>query len=119
MKASNMIAVLTVLAVSVIASSAQSQIKGGQRMLQASANSSTATVASGAAKPMSCAKCQDVFATVPDTAAKGGSRLTSHGAPTKTIVSHLCPSCSTTTVKVGLGKQAKEVATHNCPSCGS
>jgi hypothetical protein len=119
MKTTNMIAILAGLAVSVITSSAQTQVKGAQLMLQRSGGSTIATAPSSDSKPMSCAKCQDVFITVPDSAAKGGSRLTSQGLPAKTVVSHLCGGCNTTTVKVGLGKQAKEVATHACASCGS
>jgi len=119
MKTTNMIAILAGLAVSVISSAAQTQVKGGQLMLQRSGGLTIATATSSDSKPMSCAKCQDVFITVPDRAAKGGSRLTSQGVPTKTEVSHLCGGCNTTTVKVGLGKQAKEVAAHTCASCGS
>ena len=88
-------------------------------MLQSSASSSSETVAPGDSKPMSCAKCQDVFTTVPDRAAKGGSRLASQGVATKAVVSHLCGACNTTTTQVGHGRQAKEVATHTCSSCGS
>ena len=88
-------------------------------MLQSSARSSSATVTPSDSKPMSCAKCQDVFITVPDSAAKGGGRLTSQGVPTKTVVSHLCGGCNTTIAQAGHGRQAKEVATHTCASCGS
>jgi hypothetical protein len=110
----NMITVLAVLAVSALAGSALAQVKGGERLLQSSTSSSSATVAPGDTKPMSCAKCEDVLTTVPDSAAKDGSRLISQGVPTKAVVSHLCGSCNTTTVKVGLDKQAKEVDTHTC-----
>ena len=115
----NMIAILAVLALSALTGSAKPQLKGGERMLQSSTSSSSATVAPGDAKPMSCAKCQDVFTIVSDSAAKGGSRLRSQGVAAKTVVSHLCGACNTTIAQVGHGRQAKEVASHTCSSCGS
>ena len=83
MKTTYMIAILAGLAVSALAVSAQTQVKGGERMLQLDGNSSTAIVTPSNAKPMSCAKCEDVLMTVPDSAAKGGSRLLAQGVTTK------------------------------------
>ena len=88
-------------------------------MVQSSASSSSATATASQEKPMSCAKCQDVLTTVPDSAAKGGSRLLAQGEPTKTVVSHLCEGCVTTTATTGAGKQLKNVVLHKCASCGS
>ena len=114
-----MIAILAGLALSVLATSAQTQVKGGQAMLQRSGGLTIATAASSDSKPMSCAKCQDVLTAVPDSTAKGGSKLLAHGVPAKAVVSHLCAGCNTTIAQVGHGRQAKEVATHTCTSCGS
>jgi len=120
MKTTNMIVILAVLAVSVIASSAQTQVKGGQAMLQRSGGLSIATATASDSKPMSCAKCEDVLTAVPDRAAKGGARmLAAHAVPAKNVGSHLCAGCNTTIAQVGHGRQAKEVATHTCTDCGS
>jgi hypothetical protein len=70
-------------------------------------------------RPVSCVKCQDVFTTVPDTSAKGASRLVAHGVPTKTVISHSCEGCNTTIAIVGGGKHATTAVTHKCASCGS
>jgi hypothetical protein len=68
---------------------------------------------------MACAKCQDVWASVPVKGAKGGQILVAGGAPTQKIARHLCTGCETTITVVGHGKGTHDVATHKCASCGS
>lgn len=65
-------------------------------------------------KPMSCAKCQDTYTTVTNRTAKGANPV-----EVKTVVKHLCPTCSTFIKTEGAGKNAKNVMAHTCISCGS
>ena len=88
-------------------------------MMQLNGSSVTATVTPGDYKPMSCSKCQDISTNVRDFTANGASALVAHGVPTKTVVSHGCEGCNTTTATVGIGKQAKNAVTHKCTGCGS
>lgn len=89
-------------------------------MMQLNGSSFSPTVTPSDYKPMSCAKCQDVLTTVPDSAAKGGSGLMAQGAPTKTMVTHLCESCKTTVKVAQAGKNSPpDMVNHKCTSCGS
>lgn len=72
-----LLATLAGIAISLITVSAQTQLKGGERMLQLN-GTITAAVAPGDYKPMSCAKCKDVSMNVPGTTAKGASALVAH-----------------------------------------
>ena len=113
------LAALAGIALAWFAGSTQAQGKGGERLLQRNGSSIAATATPSDSKPMSCAKCKDVLTSVPDATAKGAARLVAHGVPAKTIVSHLCEGCATTTATAGAGRQAKSVATHQCAGCGS
>jgi hypothetical protein len=91
-------------------------------MLQLSASSSSASVAPGGAKPMSCPMCHDASANVADVTSSGaGARaLVAHGVPTKAVKSHLCPECVTTITVANLGKQSPpDAVAHQCASCNS
>ncbi len=121
MKRSNhiLIAALAGIALSLITVSAQTQVKGGEKLLQLNGSAFTTIVSPGAYKPMSCPKCQDISSNVRDLTAKGASTLMANGAPVKTVVSHGCRSCKTTTATVGVGKHTTTAASHTCASCGS
>jgi hypothetical protein len=114
-----LIAALAGITLSLITVSAQSQVKGGERLLQLNGSSATATVTPSDFKPMSCSKCRDISTNVRDFTAKGASALVAHEMPTKTVAQHLCEGCVTTTATVGVGKHAKDVVTHKCAGCGS
>jgi nitrogenase molybdenum-iron protein alpha/beta subunit len=120
MKNTNKLLITTLagIALSLITVSAQTQVKGGERMLQLN-SATTAAVTPGGYKPMSCAKCKDVSINAPDTTAKGASALMAHGVPTKTVVSHGCEGCASATATTGAGKHATTVATHKCTVGGS
>ena len=58
-----LIAAVAGIALSLSTGPAQAEVKGGERMLQRN-DAITATVTPSDYKPMSCAKCQDLFTTV-------------------------------------------------------
>jgi hypothetical protein len=67
---------------------------------------------------MLCVQCKNVYTSVPDIAAKGAEALMALGAPTKTVVTHLCADCKTTIKVVSLGKHSPaDIVNHKCASC--
>jgi hypothetical protein len=117
-----LIAALAGIAVSMAASSVPAQVKGGERLQQSNGRSIAATIAASDAKPMSCPKCQDASAKVPDVTSSGaGARaLVAHGVPAKAVVSHLCADCVTTTTVAGLGKHSPPATVaHKCAMCNA
>ena len=115
-----LIAALAVVVVSLAASAAPAQVKGGERLQQSNGRSFAAKAAPGNSMPMSCPKCQDASTNVPDVTSSGGAAraLAAHGVPTKAVVSHLCAVCVTTTTVVRLGKHSPpDTVTHKCAMC--
>ena len=102
-------------------SNAQTQIKGGQRLLEL--NGSSLTVVPGEQTPaaMSCANCQDVLVTqaVTDPKGLGARTLIAQGLATEQLARHLCGACTTKWTIEGQGKAKVAVFNHICPSCGS
>ena len=68
---------------------------------------------------MTCPKCKDVWVTHVDTFAKPAKVAESQFKPTVSMATHLCPSCETTIVRKGHGKQGKDEIVHVCKKCGS
>jgi hypothetical protein len=97
-----LIAALAGIALSVFAVLAQAEVKGGEKLLQLNGSSLPATVSPGDYKPTSCPKCQDISLNARDITSKGASALMASGAPAKTVVSHGCKGCNTTTATVTL-----------------
>ena len=108
------IAVFTIAATAVNA-----QEKGATKLLQLNTSKAAPPAAVPDYKPMSCAKCNDSFITVPDTDPKGaGARLLVTGnAPTRIVAKHLCDNCTNEWIVKGHGKAATSVPVHKCASC--
>lgn len=89
-------------------------IKGAQRLMKIQKVEDLQQVEAGDTIVMSCPKCKDTYATVVTKNFKG-----SQPDEVKTIVKHLCPTCSTTIKTEGMGKNAVNKLVHTCNSCGS
>jgi len=71
-------------------------------------------------KPMSCAKCKDVWVSSVDSFAKPAKVMMSGFKPTVTTAKHLCNGCDTRITVTGLSKATRRnVALHKCSSCGA
>ncbi len=107
-----LIATLAVLAL--LPSLALAQEKGAYKLLPLRHAEDLQQVEAGDTIIMSCPKCKDTFATVATKSFKG-----MQAEEIKTVVQHLCPTCSTTIKTEGSGKNAKNMLVHTCNSCGS
>ncbi|MDR3456523.1 MAG: hypothetical protein P4N60_03695 [Verrucomicrobiae bacterium] len=93
---------------------AQQPIKGAQLLRPIQKVEDLQQVEAGDTIIMSCPKCKDTYATVVTKTFKG-----SNPEEVKTLVQHLCPTCSTTIQTEGTGKAAVNKLVHACNSCGS
>lgn len=96
---------------------ALAQQKGAERMMQLQQVKTVQdlqTIEKGDAIVMSCPKCKNSTVTVVEQTFKGSSP-----EQLKSVMIHLCPTCSTKIVTKGHGKQKKDVLVHTCNSCGS
>ena len=90
------------------------QEKGATKLMKLQTVQNLQQVEAGDTIIMSCPKCKDTFATVVVKPMKG-----MQPDEIKTVVQHLCPTCSTTIKTVGTGKNAKDTLVHTCNACGS
>jgi hypothetical protein len=98
------------------------QEKGGMTMIKNSSSSSGKRIETpadleslkkGDMIVMSCPKCKDVMVTTVTGVQKGSHE------DIQTAMQHLCPGCTTTSERVGSGKNATWKVTHTCKKCGS
>src|SRR5450755_125602 len=93
---------------------AQQQVKGAQLLRPLQKVEDLQQVEAGDMIVMSCPKCKDTYATVVTKSMKG-----MQSEQIRTVVKHLCPTCSTSIKTEGTGKNAKNKLVHTCNSCGS
>ena len=93
---------------------AQQQIKGAQLLMKLQTVENLQQVEAGDTIVMSCPKCKDTYATVVTKTFKGA-----HPEDVRTMVEHMCPTCSTTIKTEGVGKNAVNKLVHTCNTCGS
>ena len=93
---------------------AQQQTKGAQLLMPIKTVEDLQQVEAGDTIIMSCPKCKDTYATVVTRSLKG-----MQNEELKTVVNHLCPSCSTTIKTEGVGKNAVNKVVHTCNTCGN
>lgn len=108
---------LLITAVAVLAllpSLTMAQEKGATKLMKLQTVQDLQQVEVGDTIIMSCPKCQDTFATVVTKPMKG-----MQPDQIKTVVQHLCPTCSTTIKTEGVGKHTKDTLVHTCNTCGS
>ena len=109
-----LIAAVAVMALIPNLMQAQQQIKGAQLLTPIKTVEDLQQVEAGDTIVMSCPKCKDTYATVVTRSLKG-----MQSEELKTVVNHLCPSCSTTIKTEGVGKNAVNKVVHTCNTCGS
>lgn len=107
-----LIAVIAALAM--LPSLTQAQEKGATRLMKLQKVEDLQQVDAGDTILMSCPKCKDTYATVVTKPMKG-----MQPDEIKTVVKHLCPSCTTSIKTEGVGKNAVNKLVHTCNSCGS
>ena len=90
------------------------QEKGATKLMKLQTVQDLQHVEAGDTIIMSCPKCQDTFATVVTKPMKGMK-----ADEMKTMVKHLCPTCSTSIQTEGVGKNAVNKLVHTCNTCGS
>ena len=103
-----------VAAVAWFPNTAPAQEKGATRLMKLSTVQDVQQVDQGDSIVMSCPKCKDTYVTVVSKPLKG-----MQADDVKTVLKHLCPTCTTTIKTEGMGKNAKNVLVHTCNSCGS
>ena len=90
------------------------QVKGAQLLMPIKTVQDFQQVEAGDTILMSCPKCKNTYATVATRSMKG-----IQNEEIKTVVNHLCPSCTTTIKIEGVGKNAVNKVVHTCNTCGS
>ena len=93
---------------------AQQQVKGAQLLMPIQTVQDLQQVEAGDTILMSCPKCKNTYATVATRSLKG-----MQNEELKTVLEHLCPSCTTTIKTEGVGKNAVNKVVHTCNTCGS
>ena len=106
--------IATVAALAMLPSLTLAQSGGAAKLLPLRTAEDLQQVESGDTIVMSCPKCTDTYATVVTKSLKG-----MQAEEIKTVVKHLCPTCSTSIKTVGSGKNAQNKLVHTCNSCGS
>lgn len=106
--------IATVAALALMPGLSMAQEKGATRLMKLSTVQDLQQVDKGDTILMSCPKCKDTYATVVVKPMKG-----MQPDEIKTVVKHLCPTCSTTIKTEGVGKNAVDKLVHTCNSCGS
>jgi len=108
---------LLITAVAVLAmlpSLTMAQEKGATKLLNLHTVQDLQQVEAGDTLVMSCPKCKDTYVSVVTKPMKG-----MQPDEIKTVVEHLCPTCTTSIKTEGMGKNAKDTLVHTCNSCGS
>ena len=103
-----------IVALSLLPGLVSAQEKGATRLMKLQTVSDLQQVEAGDTVLMSCPKCQDTYASVVTKPMKG-----MQPDEIKTVVKHLCPTCTTTIKTEGVGKNAVNKLVHTCNSCGS
>ena len=106
--------ITAVAALALLPSLTMAQEKGATKLMKLQTVQDLQQVEAGDTIIMSCPKCQDTFATVVTKPMKG-----MQPDQIKTVVQHLCPTCSTTIKTEGVGKNAVDKLVHTCNTCGS
>ena len=106
--------ITVVAALAMLPSLTMAQEKGATKLMKLQTVQDLQQVEAGDTIIMSCPKCQDTFATVVTKPMKG-----MQPDQIKTVVQHLCPTCSTTIKTEGVGKNATDKLVHTCNTCGS
>ena len=106
--------IATIAALALLPSLAMAQEKGATKLIKLQTAEDLQQVEAGDTIVMSCPKCKDTNTTVVTKSLKG-----MQPEEIKTVVKHLCPTCSTSIKTEGMGKNAKSVLVHTCNSCGS
>ena len=106
--------ITAVAALAMLPSLTMAQEKGATKLMKLQTVQDLQQVEAGDTIIMSCPKCQDTFATVVTKPMKG-----MQPDQIKTVVQHLCPTCSTAIKTEGVGKNAKDKLVHTCNTCGS
>ena len=109
-----MLLIATVAVLSLLPSLGLAQEKGAHKLLPLRHAEDLQQVEAGDTIIMSCPKCKDTYATVATKSFKG-----MQAEEIKTVVQHLCPTCSTTIKTEGSGRNAKNQLVHTCNTCGS
>ena len=106
--------ITAVAALALLPSLTMAQEKGATKLMKLQTVQDLQQVEAGDTILMSCPKCKDTFATVVTKPMKG-----MQPDEIKTVVKHLCPTCTTSIKTVGVGKNSEYKLVHTCNSCGS
>lgn len=106
--------IAAIAALAILPSLASAQEKGATRLMKLQTVQDLQQVEAGDTILMSCPKCKDTYATVVVKPMKG-----MQPDEIKTVVKHLCPTCTTSIKTEGVGKNAVNKLVHTCNSCGS
>ena len=106
--------VAAIAALALVPTLTMAQDKGAYKLLPLRTAENLQQVEAGDTIVMSCPKCKDTYAAVTTKTLKG-----MQVEEVKTVVNHLCPTCSTTIKTEGMGRNAKNSLVHTCNSCGS
>ena len=106
--------VAAIAALALLPTLTMAQEKGATRLLPLRTAEDLQQVEAGDTILMSCPKCKDNYAAVTTKSLKG-----MQAEEVKSVVTHLCPTCSTTIKTDGMGKNAVNKLVHTCNSCGS
>jgi hypothetical protein len=106
--------IATVAAFALLPGLTLAQEKGATKLRQLQTVEDLQQVEAGDTILMSCPKCKDTYATVVTKRLKG-----MQPDEIKTVVKHLCPTCTTTIKTEGVGRNAKNILVHTCNTCGS
>ncbi len=104
----------TLAALSLFSSAALAQEKSATKLMRLQTPQDLQQVEMGDTIIMTCPKCKDTYTSVVTKPMKG---VESEGM--KTMMAHMCSSCSTSIKTEGMGKTAKDILVHTCSMCGS
>lgn len=106
--------IAAVVTLALLPSLGMAQEKGATRLMKLSTVTDLQQVETGDTILMSCPKCKDTYATVVTKSLKG-----MQPDEIKTVVKHLCLTCTTSIKTEGMGKNAVNKLVHTCNTCGS
>ena len=82
--------------------------KGASKLMFGPANT-LATAGAPINPTMSCPRCKDAYTRVMETSSKGARSEAS-----RTVATHMCPTCSTKITSSGAGKAKTDTVVHSC-----
>ncbi|MEY4917021.1 MAG: hypothetical protein RL616_934 [Verrucomicrobiota bacterium] len=106
--------IAAIAAIALLPSLALAQEKGATKLLKLQTPENLQQVEVGDTILMTCPKCQDTFASIVTKPMKGVE-----SDEMKTMMKHMCPTCSTSIRTDGIGKNATDKLVHTCNACGS